>query len=136
MSLLVRIEQRLKLDPKTGCEEWQGAAIKGRGVIRFDGKLQYVHRARRLLEDGLELDASGPVRQTCGNRLCAALEHLVHGGPKAPALGERNGRSKLSDEQVRAIRADERSHSMVAAEYGVSVPTISQLRLGRTWRHI
>lgn len=44
--------------------------------------------------------------------------------------GELASRAKLSNDQVRAIRSDDRLLREVAADYGVSVPTVCMLRKG------
>jgi hypothetical protein len=41
--------------------------------------------------------------------------------------------SKLTEDDVRAIRADSRTARLVAADYGVSIPTIKDIRHKRTW---
>lgn len=51
-------------------------------------------------------------------------------------LGERHASAKLTAEQVRAIRADPRSGTLLAAEYGVSTMAISNVRRRKTWRHV
>jgi|SRR3954447_15202013 hypothetical protein len=43
---------------------------------------------------------------------------------------------KLTDEQVRAIRADPRSQSAIAREHGVAQATISLLKSGRRWQSL
>lgn len=50
--------------------------------------------------------------------------------------GQRNGNAKLTDDQVRAIKADTRPLKVVAAEYGVSFGLIGHIRQGRAWRHV
>lgn len=43
-------------------------------------------------------------------------------------------RSKLTAEQVIAIREDERSARVVAAEYGVSWSMVARIRRGEAWK--
>lgn len=45
-------------------------------------------------------------------------------------------RSKLTAEQVIAIREDERSARVVAAEYGVCMQTVYQIRWGVKWKRV
>lgn len=49
--------------------------------------------------------------------------------------GERNPRYKLTEKQVREIkrRLKQESATELAAEFGVSVPTISNIKTGETW---
>lgn len=48
--------------------------------------------------------------------------------------GERNGRSKLTQDQVAEIRASGMSQYVLAAKYGVSQGNISSIRSGRIWK--
>lgn len=52
------------------------------------------------------------------------------------ARGERNSQTKLTEAQVRAIRADKRPQPMIASDYGVSQASISDIKCFRTWKHI
>jgi DNA-binding transcriptional regulator YiaG len=50
--------------------------------------------------------------------------------------GEQVTKSKLTNEDVRAIRASGELGKAVAARYGVSQATISRVRLRQCWKHI
>jgi hypothetical protein len=50
--------------------------------------------------------------------------------------GMRNGRAKLTDDQVRAIRSSDDRYVDLAARYGVAVITISRIRRRVNWRHL
>lgn len=50
--------------------------------------------------------------------------------------GEEHPKAKLTDDQARAIRKDPRTLREIAAEYGVSLMTVSYIRRGITWRHL
>ena len=50
--------------------------------------------------------------------------------------GEANGLSKLTENDVRAIRAMPGSHRSIARLYGVSNSAIDHIRSGRNWRHV
>jgi hypothetical protein len=49
--------------------------------------------------------------------------------------GERCGTAKLTLEQVRAIRQDDRLQRIIAAEYGVKDNTISRIKSFKRWAH-
>ena len=49
--------------------------------------------------------------------------------------GEQCGNAKLTLEQVRAIRQDNRLQRIIAAEYGVRDNTISRIKSGKRWTH-
>lgn len=79
-----------------------------------------------------------------GNRANNALHNLEYCTRKHNARhrahvllrqrGEENSASKLTNGQVVAIRADVRSQTIIAAEYGVSQTTIHNIKAGKTWR--
>jgi len=50
--------------------------------------------------------------------------------------GERNGNSKLTRDDVLAIRASTERGVVLAHQYGVGKGTISAVRTGRIWRHV
>lgn len=55
------------------------------------------------------------------------------------SLGELNVKAKLTEEQVREIRAEAQYYGVSAAlarEYGVSAAMISAIRLRRSWKHV
>lgn len=49
--------------------------------------------------------------------------------------GEKCGTAKLTLEQVRAIRKDNRLQRIIAADYGVKDNTISRIKSGKRWAH-
>jgi hypothetical protein len=83
------------------------------------------------------------VAHACGNRLCVAPVHLrwaTRAENQADRLkhgtdwrGEKHAQAKLTEQQVHAIRQDERGSRAVAADYGVRPRTIRQIRARRTW---
>lgn len=62
--------------------------------------------------------------------------HWSKSMPERRAKGTRHGLAKLTDDQVRAIRADTRFQRTIAADFGVSQRTVNQIKLGRIWRHV
>jgi HNH endonuclease len=56
--------------------------------------------------------------------------------PNRVPRGEKHGNAKLTDTQVAAILASEKTQRALAREYGVSQTTISNIRLGKIWRLI
>lgn len=50
--------------------------------------------------------------------------------------GEKSPAAKLTEEMVRDIRTDRRSHSAVAAAFGVSKSAIQHVRSGYAWGHV
>lgn len=52
------------------------------------------------------------------------------------AVGEDHGRSKLTREKVKLIRASALSDGALALQLGVSRLTVNDVRNFRTWRHV
>jgi hypothetical protein len=81
-----------------------------------------------------------------GNRLNNNLENLRWDsriGNMADAkrqgrtlAGTRNPLAKLTPDQVVRIRADQRSQSAIAVEYGIHQSTVSDIKKGRRWGHL
>lgn len=133
---------------EAGCRIWQGAKNpKGYGHIKWQGRVWQAHRLAWT-------DANGPIPDglhvchRCDTPSCVNVEHLFLGtnddnmadrsakGRQAFNRGVHNGRAKLTEDDVRAIRADPRVHAAVARDYGVSTTKVSQIRRGVAWRHI
>jgi len=124
---------------ETGCLEWVGAIDKRTGYGTYGGRGLGAHRVAYE-------EAKGPIPpgmlvcHTCDNPRCVEPAHLFLGTNYDNTIDcLRKGRhfsGKLTEEQVRAIRADTRSQTKIAADYGVSTTSIRRLRSGRTWRHV
>jgi hypothetical protein len=59
-----------------------------------------------------------------------AIRHGTH------VCGEKSGLSRLTEDQVRAIRASSESQRDLAVQFGVSQPNIHAIITRRTWKHI
>ena len=62
-----------------------------------------------------------------------AQHRKVHG---TEPLGSRAYQAVLTETDIPAIRADQRSNYVICKEYGVSAPTIWNVKNGRSWRHV
>lgn len=133
-----------------GCWNWTGSR-EGRGRLRgrisARGKWRRAHREvyealRGPIPDGLTLD------HLCFNPLCVNPAHLepCTVSENSKRLHARNAHlpkvkkpqfwryhAKLDEQQVLAIRADDRSAWQIAADYGVTRNTIYRIRSGRRW---
>jgi hypothetical protein len=132
------------------CWEWQGAVNNtGYGIIGINSKSQLAHRTSFALRIG---DPAGLlICHTCDNRKCVNPHHLYGGthqdnandrvrrGRSFSPIGEKANRSKLTREQVEQIRcryaAGGVSQDALAAEYGVTQPSVSAIILRKTWNH-
>lgn len=134
-----------RADPN-GCWNWTaGTSKSGHGLTRINGRTCYVHRYIYQWFKG-EIPAGMIVRHTCDNARCCNPAHLVLGTPgenvadrqerRRSATGERNGRSKLSADQV--VELYRRWHlgegsTRLAREYQVDDRTVRQIVHHERW---
>ena len=133
------------------CIVWPYATSPlGYGRVRYDGKTEV---ASRLV---LKLAGNHPPQpdyhaahdpKRCNNPRCINPRHLRWASPAenihdqaiagTKPLGSAKGMSKLTEEQVRAIRrlATVSAHDL-AARYGVTYRAITDVRMRRTWAHL
>lgn len=134
------------------CWPWTAAVNEhGYGVFNPDGR----HSGSTIKAHRFALSIAGVdvtsrvVRHSCDNRKCVNPAHLSLGTPadnssdmvsrERQARGSRNGRGKLTEQQVAEIRTRAASgelHRILAADYGVSRPTISRVVTRKGWRHV
>lgn len=62
------------------------------------------------------------------------VRHGTH-FPTVTVRGSAKGHAKLHESQIPSIRSDRRTLAAIAAEYGVSINTVSSVKLGKTWVH-
>ena len=141
-----------------GCWIWTRSMKDGYGKIGLPGKNGGWASAHRY---SWEL-AHGPIQRgmlvchKCDNPKCVNPAHLFLGTPAdnlrdmyqkgrqpdysdGSRRGERNGRAKLTEETVIAIRkavANGETYKDVACRYGISNDRVSSVATRATWRHI
>lgn len=159
-----------KVDKSGECWTWTGGVTShGYGTF-YLGNKTYIraHRFAFLVSFGWLLD-DGVVAHKCDNPSCVNPSHLMcctrgenirdrdrkgrqdHGPnaprwtpppPKGPAKGSRAGRSKLTEDQVRAIRAEYcpghtgRGYRALAKKYGVTGYAIEMVVKRKSWCHV
>lgn len=132
-------------EPNSGCWLWLGSVNNsGYGTIWENGKHIRAHRKawelfRGPIEHGLH------ACHKCDVPLCVNPDHLFLGthrdnmrdmarkGRAGAKIGERHNMAKLTLEQVRAIRSDQRICRIIAIDYGVSKSTIKAVKNGQNW---
>jgi hypothetical protein len=145
--------------PELGeCHIWQGhCSIRDYGVIRLLGRNFPVHRvayafANGPIPPGDSWDGAGGYTKTlvlhrCDVKRCANPAHLFLGSTadnvddkmhkgRGRIVGTENYRAKLTDDEVRAIRADPRIQAEIAAGYAVNQQSVSNIKTRKTWSHV
>lgn len=145
-----RLLEKMTPVPESGCWLWLGAARPtGYGNFYLHGKHTTAHRASYVLHGG-EVTADEVVMHKCDTPECINPAHLVVGtqqdnihdmfrkgrGRPNPSKGEGNPRAKLSEDDVRAIRASDRPTAALARELGVSYFTVWHARKGLSWKAV
>jgi hypothetical protein len=144
-SFEARFWRKVKKDDD-GCWRWTGHTDTGYGSFNLKGKSYAAHRLSLAMALGRELAPGMYACHGCRSKNCVNPAHLREGTHAdnmadrqrdgTAARGAMHGRSKLTDEKVRAIRQDPRSHAALAKEYGVTAVAIGYIRRGKTWSHV
>lgn len=140
---------RVQPEPMSGCWLWTGAQGKYRhGFVYRRGKVEVAHRVswemeRGPIPDGLQ------VLHKCNTGCCLNPDHLYIGTPadngrdmkncgsrKGKNVGEDHYSSKLTKDEVIAIRASNESRSALARKYGVRKQSIDNIVHRRSWKHV
>jgi hypothetical protein len=145
--------------PEAGCWLWDGFLVGGYGRLRMtydpSDPTELAHRASWILHRG-QIPKGMMVCHRCDVRSCVNPSHLFLGtatdnmsdaarkgrmnwkNPERPALRrcERHPQAKLTNDQVREIRASDLSGIVLAKKYGVSNNSITRIRLRHTWRDL
>jgi hypothetical protein len=145
---------------ESGCFECISHTLSHNGypLIKRNGKQQ---RLSRYLYEVLfgEIPKGLLVCHKCDNPRCINPEHWFLGTPKdntqdmikkgrnfkvrtnRPDLyidnrGEKSGNAKLTDNDIRNIRADNRTVRDIAKSYGVHNSVISRIKTFKSWKHV
>ena len=149
-----------KVDSSGGpdaCWPWIASANRGYGQFGLGGAAGAPVRATHVafaLAYGHVPDGDECVLHSCDNPPCCNPAHLFLGtrtdnaadrdgkgrGTRPPLVrGERSHLAKLSEDDVRAIRAARaggETATSIAARYGVRQSNVSAICLRQTWKHV
>ncbi|WP_107327480.1 HNH endonuclease [Agrobacterium pusense] len=130
------------------CWPWQGAMLPdGYGHFRDGDKVRPAHVVSYELENGPLPEGMNGLH-SCDYRRCVNPSHIFAGTHQdnmsdMVAKGRANAPKgvdhhdvKLTEDEVRAIRADGRKQRDIAADYGVSQSAIMMIKTRRNWRHL
>ena len=128
------------------CWNWQGAKHpSGHGNLKANGRYWRAHRLAWHLAKG-PIPAGLEVLHRCDNPACCNPAHLFLGtetdnqadklAKGRQAKGQMFPHTKLSADQVRAIRADRRIHREIAADYGIDRANVSYIKARKSWTHV
>lgn len=143
MTLADRLERNSMPEPNSGCILWLGSCMPfGHGRMRWDGRLHLTHRLAWMAHRG-EIPEGIMVCHKCDVPSCINPNHLFLGtnadnildmyakGRRVMTRGEKGPNAKLSDDQVRAIRADPRRQKLIAADFSICTQTVSSIKTRR-----
>lgn len=146
-----RFADRIVTNPATGCHDWTGKKDRdGYGILRENGRDVRAHRAAWEAAHGRRVPRGLVVSHRCDRPSCVNSDHLEAKSQPAniadrqrrdrQAKGSRNGRSKMTEEQVAAAKrvlADGRvPDARVARMLGVSKSVVRDIKAGKTWDHV
>jgi len=149
ISPIDRVLNNLIRNPETFCWEWiKHLNGNGYGRIKVNHKNILVHRFIYQYIYGDIPEDKPWILHRCDNPKCCNPTHLYAGTPQNNTndmmkrnrnysrIGEKNGRVKLTEKQVMAIRTSDDIQMVLAKRFNVSQITISNIKTRKTWKHI
>lgn len=133
------------------CWEWQGARVRKKyGSFSYNRAHIYAHIVAWILTRDEDI-GDRDVCHTCDNPPCCNPSHLWLGtrqenlldcvakgrrNPAGQVRGSRVGTSKLTESDVWIIRTSLLRGVDLAKQYGTSPARISDIKRGRSWKHV
>jgi hypothetical protein len=118
----------------------------GYGLAVVDGVQMPASRWMCILAHGRPSHPNLQAAHSCGCAACVNPKHLRWASPKENSddkakhgtriIGERNGKTSLTAEDIRAIRSAPPDLAALQLKYGVSKGCISKIRSRRRWAHV
>lgn len=135
-------------EPNSGCVLWCGATNRpdgGYGVLNVDGVKRYAHRLAWEVRNG-SIPAGLHILHKCDVPECINPDHMRLGTPAdnmadkvskgRQCRGEDRPLAKLTENDVREIRAAEGTLAEIATRFGIKFQTVHKIRSGLSWKHV
>lgn len=114
-------------------------------VVEFRGKTWKVHRLVWWAKRG-PIPSGIQIRHSCDRPQCCNVDHMSLGtaldnsndklAKQRQTRGRAHWSNKLSEDDVRMVRASPKRHSELARQLGVSAEAIIRIRQRKCWRHV
>jgi hypothetical protein len=143
-----RFWARVRRGLKDECWLWVGPRTsQGYGTVKYLGQTRKAHREAYRLARG-EIPDGMHVLHDCDNPPCCNPNHFTLGtnfdnvtdkvrkGRQQDNRGDKNGRAKLTIENVLFIRSSSESGASLARRFGVTGVLVNRIRRRKAWRHV
>jgi len=129
------------------CIRWPyGVSDKDYGLVTINGKQRSASHWICTMAHGEPVAPRVHAAHSCGHPRCVNPNHIrwathqenmsdrrIHGTEN---IGERNGKTRLTEDDVRAIRAAPPILKPLMEKYGMSRDGITKIRGGNRWGHV
>ena len=150
------LEERFwtKVDVRGSNDCWEWTAYKnncGYGTLQIDGRSRLATHVLFYIMKGDWPSKGRTCNHHCDNTGCLNPKHLYLGTQKSnirdresrgrgnQSKGEKNGRAKLTEEQVRRIKSllcIGITRTVLGRQFGVSRKSIYDIENGKNWAHV